>query len=157
MAIRAARWNTRSCPRMAVRTPLGSRTSPIKISISLRISGGRVSIQPREPNELYRQKARTFSPLFTSSSARWLPIKPSAPVTITVWDIVKTLLFIWQYRPQGRTIQLLQNSITDLRPDFNQCPAQRAKKCRGCRGSGRPALNLYKDYFVCIKEFGNML
>ena len=46
----------------------------------------------------------------------------------------KTLLFIWQYRPQGRTIQLLQNSITDLRPDFNQCPAQRAKKCRGCRG-----------------------
>ena len=70
MAMSAARWNTRSCPRMAVRTPLGSRTSPMKMSISFLISGGRVSIQPRLPKELYRQKARTFSPLFTSSSAR---------------------------------------------------------------------------------------
>ena len=34
MAMSAARWNTRSCPRMAVRTPLGSRTSPMKMSIS---------------------------------------------------------------------------------------------------------------------------
>ena len=60
MAMSAARWNTRSCPRMAVRTPLGSRTSPIKMSISFLICAGSVSIQPSEPKELYRQKARTF-------------------------------------------------------------------------------------------------
>ena len=37
---------------MAVRTPLGSRISPMKISISLRISGARESIHPQELNEL---------------------------------------------------------------------------------------------------------
>jgi len=113
--MRAARWNTRSCPRMAVRTPLGSRTSPMKMSISLRISGGRVSIQPSEPKELYRQNARTFSPRLTSSSVRWLPIKPSAPVTITECAIVCSFI-------QGDSapyFTLLQNSITDFGEDFN--------------------------------------
>ena len=96
----AARWNTRSCPRMAVRTPLGSRTSPIKTSISFLISGGRVSIQPRDPKELYRQKARTFSPRLTSSSVRWLPMKPSAPVTITVCAMVCSFFRKRALRPE---------------------------------------------------------
>ena len=156
--MRAARWKTRSCPRMAVRTPLGSRTSPMKMSISLRISGGRVSIQPSEPKELYRQNARTFSPRLTSSSVRWLPIKPSAPVTITECAIVCSFI-------QGDSapyFTLLQNSITDFGEDFNcklrivngrlrgkplrprrlgQLPAQRGAFSRGLRPRKRPPLS----------------
>ena len=109
-------------------------------------------------SELYRQNARTFSPRLTSSSVRWLPIKPSAPVTITECAIVCSFI-------QGDSapyFTLLQNSITDFGEDFNcklrivngrlrgkplrprrlgQLPAQRGAFSRGLRPRKRPPLS----------------
>src|SRR5438105_331516 len=81
MGMRAARWNTISMSRVSSRQKWASRMSPVTTVIRSR--QGESSSHPQKLNELYWDKTVTRAPFLTSISARWDPIKPSAPVTKT--------------------------------------------------------------------------
>ena len=68
--MRAARWSTEEQSAIDVRTPFGSRTSPLNTSNSPATLGSQWSSQPREPRELYCTNALTSWPARTSISVR---------------------------------------------------------------------------------------
>src|SRR5271157_5185981 len=59
--------------------------SPANTSSDLLMSCGDWSSQPQEFNELYMTNALTSNPCLTNSSLRCEPIKPSDPVTSTLF------------------------------------------------------------------------
>src|SRR5262245_63184102 len=66
--------------------------SPSRTSSEFRRLRSAPSSHPSDPLELYKQNARTRAPSAARRSTKWLPMKPSAPVTITVLPVQKLVV-----------------------------------------------------------------
>ena len=98
IAISAARWNTTSTPSVARSTTRASRMSPNR-SVDA-VSDVRRTPRPASRPSRASCRGRTRGrrrPRRTRRSTRWLPMKPSAPVTRT-----GTLDAASRYHPPGR-------------------------------------------------------